>query len=280
VGSRIEVVEELDAAANAYAAEMQERCGSDPRTVLIVDFGAGKLDIGVYRIDGHRATRIYSGGKEWGGRDIDFALAHHYLQEFGIDLRSSEYDDEGRARIFSHFVDQCRRAKEALSTKAETELALTDPESSVRLGSKTLTRVRFDEIFAAQFEEVRSLVKGIVDGGTVNDLDDVLLLGGSCRICAVRKRIFDVVKRPDRKRQYDLLVVRGAISEIARRSEVQFERHLQPNSTPKQRNDQGFPPSDDGGQQLRQDPENLGYTDPKPVRARKEGWFKRWCLLF
>jgi molecular chaperone DnaK (HSP70) len=206
-------VEELDMAANGYAAETQGRRGSISWNVLIVDFGAGKLDIGVFRMEQDRAVRICGRGEERGGRDIDFALAHHYLDANGIDLKS--YDSEPRARIWSHVVEQCRHAKEELSTETETEVGVTIPGTSVRLGSKTLTRAQFDERFAPWFAEIATLVKQTVAASNVKELDDVLLRGGSCKICTLRKRILDLFRHQYRERQHDLLIVQGAIAEAA-----------------------------------------------------------------
>jgi hypothetical protein len=210
----ISVADELEAAATAYASQMESAWLATAKTVLIVDFGAGKVDVGVYVIRSDECRMIHRGNKEIGGRDIDDLLVDRYIKKHSINLTSLDF--EVRTRLYSCLVDRCRQAKEILSTENYAEIDLNVNRTPLQAGLCRLDRKTFESVCKTVFGEVKGLVRATVNAAKLKKPDDILLLGGSCKSPIVRKRIFGLWSISDNNREYDMLVAHGVIEAAAR----------------------------------------------------------------
>jgi molecular chaperone DnaK (HSP70) len=199
------MVDESTAAALGYAVQ---RPGS---VVLVVDFGGGTLDLSLIRTsatsplvkggteEGEVAPPLSKGGVKAevlaksdayvGGVDIDAWIVEHYLRQIG----SSR--EEVREIGWQNLLEVAERLKIKLSTTAEAkeswfddenfishELQLTQPDLTEILEERQLLeqlRGALDEVLAIAFS------KGI----SKTDIEQVLLVGGSCQIPAVQQLI-------------------------------------------------------------------------------------------
>jgi len=162
---------EPTAAALAYGLDRGSR-----GTFAVYDLGGGTFDISILRLrDGVFQVLATGGDSALGGDDLDRALADHLLQRAGVQEPTLLQREEARLRA--------RAAKEALSSQPEVEVHL---EASGFRGAVTV----------AQFEAVTEAIlrrtagpcrQALRDADVrVQELDGVVLVGGSTRVPAVR----------------------------------------------------------------------------------------------
>jgi actin-like ATPase involved in cell morphogenesis len=204
----VEIVDNLVAAGFGYAHQFMKLSAKELlRNILVVDFGAGKLDVGVIQIDGKGGVSVLSrsGNRDLGGRDIDSLLASTYRN-------GKVLHQWGTEEAFS-ILESCRKAKESLSTEMEAEIVLNIRRPrTVRLEPWKITRAELEKLCQPIFEEVFCSIRTALAAAQPKRIDDVLLLGGSMQIPALRKAILERFSRSPDERQTDLLVVQGAIT--------------------------------------------------------------------
>lgn len=188
------LVNEPTAAAMAYGLDSAE----DTENVLIYDLGGGTFDVSILEIVGGVYDVIAtSGNQELGGDDWDNEIINWLLerfeQEHGIDLQ----DD---LQALQRVRDAAEEAKIALSTREQTTINLpfiTAGESGdpVHL-EETLTREDFEEMTEHLVEETVPPIETALDeaGYTINEIDSVLLVGGSTRMPMVQEQVQKATK--------------------------------------------------------------------------------------
>lgn len=159
---------------------------------MVVDFGGATLDNSVADISDSVVEILATNGDVYcGGSDIDKAIADHLVERFknenGIDLSK---DTMAYARVY----EAAEKAKCELSSSESTEINL--PYISVKDGVPThmvltLTRAKFEQLATPMVDKVISCGKKALAEAKVEakDLDGILLVGGSCRIPLVQKRL-------------------------------------------------------------------------------------------
>jgi molecular chaperone DnaK (HSP70) len=207
----IELLREPTAAALHYG----DKRGIEDETVLVYDFGGGTLDISIVDIDGNTYTMLAtSGDTELGGVDFTEALvdllADEYEDEHGVDLRS---DDE----VYASLWRVAEEAKLALSNHEET--TCNDPFMGeidgdlVGIEEQVVTRDEFEAAVADLLDDAidpldEALKKGDL---TKDDIDNVLLVGGSSKIPEVQNRLEAFFGfEPDMTNDLDWIVAYGA----------------------------------------------------------------------
>jgi molecular chaperone DnaK len=158
-------------------------------TVLVFDLGGGTFDVSVLEIgDGVVEVRSTSGDGHLGGDDFDKRVVDWLADEFkanqGIDLRS---DPQALQRLY----EAAERAKVELSTTSQTQINLpfiTADASGPKHLNLSLTRSKFDQLTQDLVERTRGPVEqALADAKlTADDIDEVILVGGSTRIPAVQ----------------------------------------------------------------------------------------------
>ncbi|MBQ1855769.1 MAG: molecular chaperone DnaK, partial [Anaerovibrio sp.] len=205
----LRIINEPTAAALAYGIDKE-----DAHTVLVFDLGGGTFDVSILDIDGGMfEVRATNGDTHLGGDDFDQAVMNWIVEEFkkenGIDLSA---DKMSAQRV----IEAAEKAKIELSSMMSTNINLpfiTADASGPKHLDLTLTRAKFDELTADLVE--RTMVptrKAMEDAGlTGNDIDKILLVGGSSRIPAVQEAIRKYLgKEPHRGINPDECVSVGA----------------------------------------------------------------------
>ena len=205
----LRIINEPTAAALAYGIDKE-----DAHTVLVFDLGGGTFDVSILVIDGGMfEVRATNGDTHLGGDDFDQAVMNWIVEEFkkenGIDLSA---DKMSAQRV----IEAAEKAKIELSSMMSTNINLpfiTADASGPKHLDLTLTRAKFDELTADLVE--RTMVptrKAMEDAGlTGNDIDKILLVGGSSRIPAVQEAIRKYLgKEPHRGINPDECVSVGA----------------------------------------------------------------------
>ncbi len=205
------IINEPTAAALAYGLDKKEK----EQTILVYDLGGGTFDVSILQLaDGTFEVLSTAGNNRLGGDDFDNAVAKYLIEEF----KKAEGVDLSAQRMSAYRVKEAaEKAKKELSGITKTDINL--PFIGVNANgepvhmSTSLTRAKFDEL-------TRHLVNSTVDSVrqalrdaklTANDLDQVLLVGGSSRIPAVQDLVRrELGKEPNRSINPDEVVAMGA----------------------------------------------------------------------
>lgn len=184
------IINEPTAAALAYGLDKE----TDRHKILVFDLGGGTFDVSILEIgDGVFEVLATNGNNKLGGDDFDEIvmnfIADSFGKENGIDLRK---DNMAMQRL----KEAAEKAKKELSSQQTTNINLpfitVNPEGPLHL-NMDLTRAKFDQLTESLVEKtVDPMRKAMSDAGvTNNDIEKVILVGGSTRIPAVQ----DAVKK-------------------------------------------------------------------------------------
>ncbi|MBA3339252.1 MAG: Hsp70 family protein [Geodermatophilaceae bacterium] len=187
-------VSEPDAAARYYAS--QDRL-DDGAVVAVYDFGGGTFDATVVRkqADAFELLGTPEGMERIGGIDFDEALLAHVDESLGGALAALDVEDAATRTALARLRDECRQAKEALSSDTDVSIPVALPNLSTevrvtRSGFEALIRPRVAETIEALQRAVRSTGLGMAD------ISRVLMVGGTSHIPLVRQMVRDATGRP------------------------------------------------------------------------------------
>lgn len=176
--SKIVLINEPTAAALVYEDHFER---SQKRNLLVFDFGGGTLDVSLLSIEGNDRDVIGTAGvPRLGGEDIDLNLAKYLFDQFyaisGLDV-SNDLTCKGR------IMRAAEEAKIYLSSMPSTDIFLEQLRGGSDLRMK-LTRTEFEEIQRPIFDRMIEPVTTVLSksGLDINDVDEVLLMGGTSRI--------------------------------------------------------------------------------------------------
>ena len=180
----LRVINEPTAAALAYGLDKDK----SSHKVIIYDLGGGTFDVSIMDIgDGVFEVLATNGNCMLGGDDFDKKIMDYLVGQFkakeGIDL-------SGDKLAMQRLKEAAEKAKIELSTLTSTNINIpfiTAVGSEAKHLDETLTRQKFDALTAELVQAtVEPLNKAMKDAGlTFNDIDKVILVGGSTRIPAV-----------------------------------------------------------------------------------------------
>jgi molecular chaperone DnaK len=181
------IINEPTAAALAYGLDKK---GNE--TVLVFDLGGGTFDVSILDVgDGVVEVRATSGDGHLGGDDFDRRIVDHLADEFqrdtGIDLRN---DPQALQRLF----EAAEKAKVELSSVTQTTINLpfiTADASGPKHLNTTLMRSTFEQLISDLLQRCEGpLRQAMTDAKiTSDDIDEVILVGGSTRIPAVQNLV-------------------------------------------------------------------------------------------
>ena len=204
------IINEPTAAALAYGLDKQDKT----QTVLVYDLGGGTFDVSILELgDGVFEVKSTSGNNKLGGDDFDERIMDWMVKEFkkesGIDLSS---DKMAMQRV----KDAAEKAKKDLSGMSSTEISLpfiTQGEEGPIHLSMNLTKAKFEDLISDLVESTLEPVRKAMKDAklTKNDIDKVLLVGGSTRIPCVQELVKkELGKEPSKEVNPDEVVAMGA----------------------------------------------------------------------
>ena len=203
------IINEPTAAALCYGLDKKKE-----EKVLVFDLGGGTFDVSVLEIgDGVVEVISTSGNNHLGGDNFDQKiidwLADEFKKETGIDLRN---DKMAAQRL----KDAAEVAKKTLSSSLETSISLpfiTMDANGPKHLEKKLTRAAFNELTKDLVEATKGPVYEALEKAKlqVNQIDEILLVGGSTRIPAVQEWVKSYFgKEPNKSINPDEVVAAGA----------------------------------------------------------------------
>ena len=211
----LRIINEPTAAALAYGMDKLAN-----ETILVFDLGGGTFDVSVLTVgDGVVEVRATAGDTHLGGDDFDRRivdkLADDFKREVGVDLRQ---DPQALQRLF----EAAEKAKVELSSVTQTTISLpfiTANAQGPQHLNTTLMRSTFDQLTGDLVERCLSPVQQAMADAkvTANDIDEVILVGGSTRIPAVQNLVRRLTggKEPNMTVNPDEVVAIGAAVQAA-----------------------------------------------------------------
>ncbi len=204
------IINEPTAAALAYGMDKTDK----EQTILVYDLGGGTFDVSVLELaDGTFEVLSTAGDNRLGGDDFDQVLIDWLVKEFkaetGVDLSADKMAGQ-------RLKDAAEKAKKDLSGVTSVQISL--PFISMNATGplhleKTLSRAQFESMTATLVERTMTPVRQALKDAkmTANDIDQVLLVGGSTRIPAVQTAIkSELGKEPNKGVNPDEVVAMGA----------------------------------------------------------------------
>nr|XP_039268336.1 heat shock 70 kDa protein II-like [Styela clava] len=181
----VELINEPSAAALAFARNQNNPA---KRVVLIFDIGAGKFDTGIYDVDvnGESIKRVLgeTGNSSFGGDDFDYELVDHILQSAG----NITPDKKAIYRL----KKSCEKAKKSLSSAKRARLQI-DRFVGDDSYNQVLMVDEFEKVSSTEFEEIEKVLSDVLKVAdiTKEQVNDIVLVGGSTRIPKIRKILSD-----------------------------------------------------------------------------------------
>ncbi|MEC8513144.1 MAG: Fe-S protein assembly chaperone HscA [Planctomycetota bacterium] len=179
----LRIINEPTAASLAYGLDQRKE-----GTVAVYDLGGGTFDVSILSIEEGVFQVLSTGGDtRLGGDDIDAALMDLVAAELRRDVPEEVFADPAyrqAARLASE------KAKIALSSKPEADLTLSLPELGVNV-RRRITREEFDALITPLVERsLASCAQALADAKlSADQIDEVVLVGGSTRVPLVRERV-------------------------------------------------------------------------------------------
>ena len=181
------IINEPTAAALAFGIDKE-----DDQKVMVYDLGGGTFDVSIIEMgDGVQEVLATAGNNHLGGDDFDKKIMDYIVAQFknetGIDLSN---DKMAMQRV----KEAAEKAKIDLSGMTTAQISLpfiTADATGPKHLETTLTRAKFNEMTADLVEATMGPVRqAMQDSGlSMNDIDKILLVGGSTRIPAVQEAI-------------------------------------------------------------------------------------------
>ena len=181
------IINEPTAAALSYGLDNEKE-----QKIMVYDLGGGTFDVSIIEIgEGVIEVLATAGNNKLGGDDFDNAVTQYMLDEFkkkeGVDLSTDKM-------AMQRLKEAAEKAKKELSSQTVTNINLpfiTATADGPKHFDLDLTRAKFDELTADLVEKTRGPVQQALDdaGLTADEIDKVLLVGGSTRVIAVKDAV-------------------------------------------------------------------------------------------
>ena len=206
----LRIINEPTAAALAYGIDKME----DAHKVLVYDLGGGTFDVSILDLgDGVFEVVSTNGDARLGGDDFDQRIIDYIAQDFkgqyGVDLKQDKM-------ALQRLKEAAEKSKIELSSSTQTIINLpfiTADATGPKHIDMTLTRAKFNELTSDLVEKTMTIMKEALKTGNVsmNNVDKILLVGGSTRIPAVQEAVKNFTgKEPSKGVNPDECVAMGA----------------------------------------------------------------------
>jgi molecular chaperone DnaK len=181
------------AAAAHYASQARIEAGS---TVAVYDLGGGTFDAAVVRKTDEESFEVLGtpqGIDALGGVDFDEAVFHHLRA--GVDMPALDPTDPDVLAAVARVRRDCTEAKEALSSDTEVTIPVLLPQVQARV---RMVRSEFEGMVRDSLEDTVDALRRAVESAGIpeQDVDSVLLVGGSSRIPLVAQLVSAEFGRP------------------------------------------------------------------------------------
>ena len=194
------IINEPTAAALAFGFGKDQK---KEKTIAVYDLGGGTFDISILELaDGVFEVKSTNGDTHLGGDDFDLKILEWLISEFktetGIDLSKDRM-------ALQRLKEAAERAKIDLSAMLTADINLPfisgDPNGQPKHLQKSLTRAKFEQMVSDLLERSKEpCIKALKDAGlSADQIDEVILVGGSTRIPAVQQIVKELFRKEPNK---------------------------------------------------------------------------------
>jgi len=205
----LRIINEPTAAALAYGLSEKKE-----EKIAVFDLGGGTFDVSILEIsEGVFEVLSTNGDTHLGGDDFDYAIMEWLIEEFKNEMGIDISDDRSAVQ---RVRDAAEKAKCELSTMKETTINLpylAGDKTGAKHLEKKLTRAKLESLCEELLNRVEEPVRNAIkDAGlTINDIDEVLLVGGMTRMPSVQEKVKELFgKEPHKGINPDEVVAVGA----------------------------------------------------------------------
>ena len=210
-GLKVErIINEPTAAALAFGLDK----GSTDRKIAVYDLGGGTFDISILELgDGVFEVLSTNGDTHLGGDDFDQVIIDYLAEEF---KKTEDIDLKSDPMALQRLKEASEKAKIELSSSTQTEINLpyiSATSSGPKHLVKTLTRSKFEQLSDTLVKRsMQPVQKALDDAGlSTNDINEVILVGGSTRIPIIQNEVEKFFsKKPSKGVNPDEVVAIGA----------------------------------------------------------------------
>jgi molecular chaperone DnaK len=196
----LRIINEPTAAALAYGLEKQRQ--DQPEKIAVYDLGGGTFDISILELNaGVFEVKSTNGDTFLGGEDFDLRLIDYLAEKF---LAANKIDLRKDRAALQRLKEAAERAKHELSSATETEINLpfiTADATGPKHLTETLSRTKLEELVADLIQRTLGPCGiALMDAGvTVEQINQVLLVGGMTRMPSVQAKVKEFFKREPHK---------------------------------------------------------------------------------
>ena len=203
----LRIVNEPTAAAMAYGLDK----GKGERKIVVFDLGGGTFDVSLLSIeDGVFEVLATAGDTHLGGEDFDQRVIDHFVKIFN---KKHSVDITKDLKSMSKLKREVEKAKRTLSSQMSVRIEIESFFSGIDF-SETLTRAKFEELNLDLFKKTMKPVEQVLKDANIkkNEIDDIVLVGGSTRIPKVQQLLEDYFggKKASKEINPDEAVAHGA----------------------------------------------------------------------
>ena len=184
----------LENLKNSLSFSMMQQDKKNKRKVIIFDLGGGTFDVtALYLNDNREFSAIASlGDAHLGGNDFDNKLVDFCIKEFCRSYNINEEEVRSDPNTLRRLKNQCEKAKKKLSFIDQAIISIYNLYKDNNLYIE-ISREKFDEICYDLYEKIKSGLEQILSESklTLEEIDDVVLVGGSSRIPKVKEILIE-----------------------------------------------------------------------------------------
>jgi heat shock protein 5 len=180
----LRIVNEPTAAAIAYGLDKTEH----DRQIIVYDLGGGTFDVSLLSIDkGVFEVLSTAGDTHLGGEDFDQRIINYFAKQYN---KKNNVDITKDLKTMGKLKREAEKAKRTLSSQMSTRIEIEAFHNGNDF-SETLTRAKFEELNMDLFKKTLKPVEQVLKDAKVKkeEVDDIVLVGGSTRIPLVQKLI-------------------------------------------------------------------------------------------
>ncbi len=204
------IINEPTAAALAYGLDSKV-----DRNIVVFDFGGGTFDVSILEItsDGVFEVKATNGDTFLGGEDFDWRIINYLAEEF---KKETSIDLKKDTMALQRLKEAAEKAKHELSNVMQTDVNLpfiTADATGPKHLNINLSRAKFESLISDLVEGLAGpCLTALKDSGlSVNDIHDVILVGGSTRVPVVQAKVKQIFgKEPSKNVNPDEVVAAGA----------------------------------------------------------------------
>ena len=204
------IINEPTAAALAYGLDKQENA----HTVLVYDLGGGTFDVSVMELgDGVFEVKSTAGNNKLGGDDFDNRIMDYLVTEFKKENKVDLTKDKMAMQRLKEVAEKAKKDLSGMSTTQISAPFISQGEDGPLHLDMTLTRAKFEDLISDLVESTLKPVRQAIKDAKIKkeDIDKVLLVGGSTRIPMVQELIKkELGQEPSREVNPDEVVAMGA----------------------------------------------------------------------